>query len=130
MKKELPEIIKEVGFDFSWDEKKVWALELPTEELDTSELVWHFDIPFIWSKPNGFYGVKPSEVLNIPEQYPKEYQRTMDSDLAHPIDIMRWKGRWVILDGLHRLMKARVLGLDKVNVRKVSKDQIPLILKD
>ncbi len=31
MKKVLPKIIQEVGFDFHWSERKVWKLNYPTE---------------------------------------------------------------------------------------------------
>ena len=37
-KRKLPKIIKDVGFDFSWDESKVWALDVPVEEIDITEL--------------------------------------------------------------------------------------------
>ena len=35
---ELPKIIKDVGFEFSWDEPKVWALDIPVEEIPIKEL--------------------------------------------------------------------------------------------
>lgn len=129
MKKDLPKVIEEVGFDFNWDEKKVWALNLPVEEIDINELTWHFDVPFLWTKPNGYYDLKPSEVLANPEQYKDEYERTMKADLSHPIDVMEWRGHWLILDGLHRLMKASIQGQEKVNVRKVPQSAIPAISK-
>jgi len=129
MSREMPAIIKEVGFDFSWDEQKVWALDAPTEEMPINELAWHFDIPFIWSKPDGYYDVKPSEVISHPEQYLEEYERTMQADTAYPIDIMYWKKRWLILDGLHRLMRQAIEGKEVVKVRKIPETAIPLILK-
>lgn len=127
MDKDIPQIIKEVGFDFSWSEEKVWALELPTEEMGISEIIWHFDIPFLWE--NGVYNLKPQEVIDNPEAHKEEYERTMRADLIHPIDIMENKGRWLILDGLHRLMKASILGMSRVNVRKVPRERIPDIVK-
>lgn len=127
MNRQLPNIIKEVGFDFSWDERKVWALDIPTEEMPIHELTWHFDVPFIWSKPNGYYDVNPSEVIKKPDQHPEEYERTMLADTTHPIDIMFWKNRWLILDGLHRLMKQAIQGKEIVQVRKISETAIPLI---
>lgn len=130
MNRELPDIVKEVGFDFSWDERKVWKLDVPTENMPIAELTWHFDLPFIWSKPDGFYDVKPSEVIEHPEQHPEEYERTMRADTEHPIDIMFWKKRWLILDGLHRLMKQAIEGAEIVQVRKIPKTAIPLIRKD
>lgn len=130
MKREPPEIIERVGFDFSWDEKKVWRLDLPTEEMPIEELVWHLDIPFLWSEPDGFYDLKPRDVISNPKKYPEEYQRTLRADAGYPIDIMRWRGKWLILDGLHRLMKEFIDQKAVVIVRKVPESAIPFILKD
>jgi len=128
MYRKLPEIIKEVGFDFSWDEKKVWGLDFPTEEISIEDLTWHFDVPF-WSKLDGYYNLRPRQVLKHPKQHKEEYERTMHSDTTHPIDIMFWRGRWLILDGLHRLLKQAIEGKQVVQVRKIPKTAIPLIVK-
>lgn len=124
-----PQIIQDVGFDFSWDESKVWQLDLPTEEMPIDELTWHFDIPFLWSKPDGFYDINPRWVLEQPEKYPEEYQRTMQSDTTYPIDIMSWRGKWLILDGLHRLMKQSLEAKQTVKVRKIPESAIDKIKK-
>ena len=128
-KRHLPDIIARVGFDFDWDERKVWELEAPIEEMPLVELAWHFEIPFLQPGPNDHY-VTPNEVISQPEEYPGEYRRTMRSDTSYPIDIMRWKDRWVILDGLHRLMKESIAGTNTVRVRKIPIEAIPLILRD
>lgn len=128
MKNKLPQIIKDVGFDFNWSEEKVWALDVPVEEMDISELEWHFDIPF-WNTPNGYYDLTPNQVLEDQEKYKEEFERTMKTDLQYPLDIMFWKNRWLLLDGLHRLVKSKQLGLKMVKVRKISKELIPLISK-
>ncbi len=128
MKKELPKIIEDVGFDFHWDNSKVWALDIPVEDMDISELEWHFDIPF-WDKPNGYYDLKPNDVLSNPDLYKEEFERTMKADLSHPLDIMFWKERWLLLDGLHRLVKAKRLGYRNVKVRKIPVEAVPLITK-
>lgn len=127
--RELPAIIKEVGFDFNWDEQKVWELDVPVEEMPIDKLTWHFDVPFLWSKPNGYYDVKPCEVIEHPELYLEEFERTMQSDTNYPIDIMYWKNRWLILDGLHRLMKLSIEGREVVDVRKIPLAAISLIRK-
>ncbi len=126
--KKIPKIIKEVGFEFSWDEKKVWALNASEENIDIKELEWHFEIPF-WNSNNGCYDLKPKDVIDFPEKYQEEYDRIIKSDLKFPIDIMENKGRWVILDGLHRLTKSKIFGKDYVKVRKIPHDKIPKILK-
>jgi hypothetical protein len=124
-KKDFPKIIKEVGFDFDWDERKVWALKYPIEEINIGELTWHFDIPF-----HSVYNLSSSQIIKNPKKYKEEYKRTMNSNLDFPIDIMHNKGRWLILDGLHRLIKANILGMTKVKVRKIPRSEIPNILKE
>lgn len=125
----MPPIIREVGFDFSWEEEKVWKLDVPAEEMDIRELEWHFGIPFLWERP-GTYNLKPMDVIDDPRSHEEEHARMMRADLEYPIDIMENKGRWLILDGLHRLMKASVLGQEKVRVRKIPRGMIPEILEN
>src|SRR3989344_2961446 len=120
----LPEIIKEIGFDFNRDEEKVWALKYPVEEMNIDELTWHFNIPFHWHRGE-VYNLTSNEIINNPEKYPEEYGRCMKADLKYPIDIMQNKGRWLILDGLHRLMKAKIRALQTVKVRKIPRSEIP-----
>lgn len=127
MQKVKPKVIEDVGFDFSWSEKKVWALSYPVLEVPMKELRWHFDIPF-WNKPNGgYYDLTPNEVLANPEKYQEEYKRILNADLSHPVDIMTNKGRWLILDGLHRLVKFKMLNKDNIKVRKIPREAIPQI---
>ncbi len=128
MDRKMPALIEKIGFDFSWSEEKVWALDLPVEEMAVADLEWHLDVPFLWTD-GGYYDLKPIEVMENPETHEKEFRRTMDADLEYPLDIMFWKGRWLFLDGLHRLMKAKLLGHTKVKVRKVPPSAIPLIRK-
>ena len=128
-KQEIPEIIKEVGFDFRWEEEKVWKLSIPVTKIDISELTWHFDIPFHWHQ-GGVYNLKSRDIIDNPEKYKEEYERTMKADLKYPIDIMKNKWRWLILDGLHRLMKASILKMGKVNVRIIPREKISEIIKN
>lgn len=121
-----PEIIKNVGFDFSWSEKKVWALNISIEEIDINELTWHFDIPF-WNTTRGYYDLNPNQVILNQKLYKEEYNRVMIADLKYPIDIMFNKGKWLILDGLHRLVKAYILGIKNIKVRKIPRSKIPKI---
>ena len=125
----LPEIIKEVGFDFDWSNEKVWKLDIQPVEMDIKELEWHFDIPFHWHDGE-IYNLTSREILESPEKYPQEYQRTLKADLKYPIDVMKNKGRWLILDGLHRLMKASINKQEKVWVRIIPRERIADIKKN
>jgi len=128
MLKNLPDIIQKVGFDFEWDNKKVWQLDVPMTKMDIKELIWHFEIPFCRNQDDK-YSLTPSEIIKNPEMHKIEYERTMKADMQHPLDIMENKGRWLILDGLHRLMKAYVQGQKEVGVRVIPRDKISEILR-
>ena len=128
-KDQIPEIIKEVGFDFDWENEKVWSLNIPVTEMDIGELTWHFDIPFHWHK-GGVYNLKSREIIENPKEYQEEYDRTVKADMQYPIDIMENKGKWLILDGLHRLMKAYIKGMKKVRVRIIPRNKIAEIMKE
>ena len=121
--------IEEVGFDFAWDSKKVWALHEAKREMDIEELIWHFDIPFWEIKDTDDYNLTPWEVIKEPHIHSAHYKKIQQADLKYPIDIMKNKGRWLILDGLHRLMRAYIQGQKTVQVRKIPRDMIPKITK-
>lgn len=123
MTKEKPKLIQDAGFDFSWSPQKVWSLDVLVENMPLEDVAWHLGVPF-WNTSQGYYDLTPAQVMNDPETYKEEYDRAMGVDQSHPIDIMWNKGRWLILDGLHRLVKARIEGRRMVNVRKIPHSKI------
>ncbi|OGE20527.1 hypothetical protein A3A14_00500 [Candidatus Daviesbacteria bacterium RIFCSPLOWO2_01_FULL_43_38] len=122
MIQELPPIIQQVGFDFPFDfendPKKIWLIELPVFKIPIGRLTWHLETPF-WSSENGYYDLSPKQLLESPELSPYHYQKTITANLDYPIDYVFYKGRDKIIDGLHRLTKANILGMEKVLVREV-----------
>ena len=127
MEKILPDIIKQNCFDFWWDNQKVYQLNVPIEEIPVTELDWIFDLPF-WSNEGVNYILTPREFINNPTKYPTHKTRIEICDTAYPIDIMlNPNGKWLILDGLHRLVKMVIEGKKSVKVRKLSRELIPLI---
>lgn len=129
MNKTVPKIIKDNGFDFRWDNHKVWTLELPIEEIEVIELEWIFDIPF-WSDGTAYYNLTAKQVIENPDKYIEHEDRLEKCNTSYPIDIMKNSNdQWLILDGLHRLVKLVIYGNEIVKVRKVSRDLIPNILK-
>jgi len=124
-----PNSISEVGFDFNWDVKKVWALDIPISEMDIEDLIWHFQLPF-WEKDDtDDYNLTPQEVIDKKEGTKEHQKKIEEADLSYPIDIMENKGRWVILDGLHRLVKAYNSGMRKIKVRKIPREKNAEILR-
>lgn len=115
--------IAEVGFDFSWDEKKVWVLDEPVTNMSVADLAWHFDTPF-WNEGDDIYNLTPREVYENPGSHPVEWERIQRADTSHPLDVMENKGRWLLLDGLHRLTKLFLEGATEVKVRVIPRSRI------
>lgn len=124
----IPDSVLEYGFDFDWDEKDVWTLDYPTTKIGIEKLEWHFDVPF-WDYGDEYYNLTPNQVLEDKDKYIEQYNRIMNSDISYPIDVMENKERLVILDGLHRLVKCRILGYNEVNVRIIPREEINNIKK-
>lgn len=125
----IPESVLKYGLDFDWDEKDVWALDYPIEDMEIEMLEWHLSVPF-WNWANEWYVISPNDVIKNREYYKEQYDRIMASDIAYPIDIMENKGRFVILDGLHRLVKCKILGMNKVKVRIIPRNEIKNISRN
>jgi len=125
---QVPASVLEYGFDFDWDEQDVWKLDYPAQEISIDQLAWHFDVPFWWWDEVD-YSLTPQQVMDDPHRYQAQYDRIMASDECYPIDVMENKGRLVILDGLHRLVKQKIQGKDKVQVRIIPRSEIKNLAK-
>ena len=124
---ELPKEIREEGIDFHWDKYKLWALDIPIEDMDVSLLEWQLDLPF-WNHEGKKYNLHPRLVLENIELYPDHKDRVLNADIKYPIDIMEnQNGKLEILDGVHRLVRLMLEGNKKVKVCKIPRELIPLI---
>jgi hypothetical protein len=124
---ELPDALRGVLLDFHWDLGRLHALRLPERQVDVAELAWHLELPF-WAVDGRPFRVSPAEVAADPEAYGAQWERTMAADLSFPLDgRLRSDGRIVLLDGVHRLLKASVLGPPTVRVRILSESQFDAI---
>lgn len=86
--------------------------------MRVAELSWQLDLPW-WRHEGQFFVLRPREVLANPDRYREQFERTLVADLGHPIDLAWRRGRWFILDGVHRLLRAVQLERHNVAVRKV-----------
>lgn len=125
----IPEEVRAVGFDFSWSAEKVWALDLPVQEMSVKELTWHLDLPFL-DEGGKEYTLTPREVIEHPAAHAAEYERMLRAETNYPIEVMWNKERWVILDGLHRLMRIVCEGGETVRVRIVPREKVSDIVDD
>ncbi len=109
-------------FAFDWDNEKVRRLKVPVTRLAVARLAWNFDAPLLTGN------VSLRDVLANPGQHPEHTQRILKADTRYPLDVMFHKGRWMILDGMHRLAKLALLcGARQVRVRRIPESAIPKI---
>ena len=113
---------------FDWDNQRLWTLDLPVEDFPVERLRCHLELPW-WQGGAGSFTVRPADVLAEPRRYPHQYARTLNADLRFPLHITLNGGRWTIMDGIHRLAKAKLLELDAVPVRKVPASAFPRIAR-
>lgn len=123
---------EEHAFDLPFwrDNEKLWALDVPVEEMLVDELLWILDVPFLEDE-QGNIVLTAREVMDNLDQHPGHRKRLDACDTSFPLDIMKnKKGRWLTLDGLHRLMKLVMAGKINVRVRKIPPELIHLTARD
>jgi hypothetical protein len=124
---ERPSIFDGLLFDFWWDLDRLHALELPDASLPLTDLVWQLDLPW-WRDGQRSFRVSPRQVAADPARYRAQFNRTMASDLTWPLIVRRLPGQVVILDGVHRLLKAELAGVEELAVAVFDDSLIPSIL--
>lgn len=102
-----------------WTAAPSSALLLPVIEIELGLVAWQLDLPF-WPDDEGQpFRVRPLDVVDGPQ-----LDLVVDEDCATPLDVTWQNGRWVVLDGLHRLLKAARAGLTVVPARVVPPEAI------
>ena len=112
---DIPAALRGWLLPIAWDRERLWALDLPRRRLRLEELRWHFDLPW-WRKDGVWFRVTPREFLARPEAHPEHAGRVANADLAYPVHVVMRHGRWLILDGIHRLVKAEMTGSEDIAV--------------
>lgn len=112
--------------DFWWEIDKLHALDLPTRQVSREELDWQLDLPW-WNHEGIPFQLTPWQVAADPETYDVQFGRTMTADLSYPIIVREVDGQLVVVDGVHRLLKAVLTGLDQVTVAQFDDSLISAI---
>jgi hypothetical protein len=97
-----------------WDLARLHRLDLPVRSLPVAGLAWLLELP-LWQLDGVRFQVSPAEVRADPDRYPDHMNRAMAADLDHPVHVTGHRGRLVILDGYHRLLKAAIEGRARID---------------
>ncbi|HWE66754.1 MAG TPA: hypothetical protein VG298_08925 [Acidimicrobiales bacterium] len=123
---QMPESLKIALPLARWNIERLWALDLPVESVEVSGLIWQFDLP-LWQLDGRRFQLSPNEAIRDPVRFSAHIRRAMQSDLEYPIHLVEHDGRWVILDGLHRLLKSVLLGNDSLMAMRLSSEDLASI---
>jgi hypothetical protein len=115
----IPDIL---NTGFKTDEPKLWAIDIPIEEIPVSEIAHNLDIPYLEQEGTDDWNLTPRMLINNFDRETTHASRVEQVDLSYPIDIYNHKGTWIILDGVHRFTKAVRQGNKTIKVRRVTDD--------
>jgi hypothetical protein len=118
-----PEEIRRHMFDITWERADLFALPLPTETVSVARFLWQLELPY-WRDGEHHFAVAPAHVRRDPRSHAQQWKRTMDADLTFPIYVVDGPLQETILDGVHRLLKASVLGVERLPCRRLSQSAL------
>ena len=110
-----------------WQCGLLWVLDLPLAPVLIASMAWLFDLQ-IWHLDGVPYCLTPNTVRVHPARHREQYQRTLAADLTYRVHLSDLHGRWTVLDRLHRLLRAGMLGWADILARKVGADDYRRIL--
>lgn len=109
-----------------WDIDRLHGLDLPVRQVAVEDLAWLFNLP-LWQVNGTRFQVSPSQVRADPAQFPDHMRRVMPSGLDHPVHLTEHKGRLVVLDGYHRLLKAAIQGRAEIDAMILTQQDLESI---
>ncbi len=124
----LPSALQGIFFSFRWDKQALWRLPTAPQSIPFAELTWHLDLP-IWSThpPAPLFDLRPRAVIAHPHEHRDHWERIQAADTTFPIELFQHNGRWVIMDGYHRLAKLFVEDTNEILVRMHPDELLPLV---
>jgi hypothetical protein len=114
--------VQAVLLPHDWDLDRLLALDLPTAAVAVADYEWILDLPMWRDEQGRRFTVTPNQVRADPGGNLTQWHRTLRADLMRPVHVTPRERRSVIIDGIHRLLKAALLGQDSLPARVVSVD--------
>jgi len=119
----IPKALKEAGYEIYCDAERLGALDIPIINFEIKELIWNFDLP-LWGKDNESWNLTPRDVINKVPSSESQWRRVMGVDMKYPILIMKKNDKWLIVDGVYRLVKAYINGQKTISAKIVNENLI------
>lgn len=121
---------KEIDYDFKFDYKKLWGLDIGVEKMLISDLESNLDIAYLEIQGTDDWNLTLRQLIANPEAEPDHFDKIKKAEMKYPIEIYFFEGSWKILDGVHRFCKAILAGDETIMIRRVTDQMISKIIKD
>lgn len=125
-RKGVPAVLSEVYVDFYWSQRKLWTTDVPHTLVELKDVDWILSFPVWYCDPHPV----PADLIKDPTLDAEHWRRVMAANLSFPVHVMKWNGRLVILDGIHRLIQAKIRGIPKLLGKILTKEHVFEILPD
>ena len=125
---QIPTPLRPWLLPIDWDRERLWSLDLPLVRIGMEELRWHLMLPW-WRHDGAWFQITPRQFQAHPAAYPEHAERVASADLSYPLHVVPRRGRWLILDGIHRLTKAELLGREDIQVATLTPVHIATIAR-
>ncbi len=119
----IPKTLRDAGYEMCCDIAAIDTRDIPTTNLAIEDLVWIFDLP-LWGKDGEDWNLTPRDVINRVPGSANQWKRVEDADLAFPLLVCRKNNKWLVLDGVHRLVKMSLEGKTTVSVKILPDDTV------
>jgi hypothetical protein len=110
---QVPPSIQAIMPNVTWNRARLHALSLPVRHVPVAQLRWQLALPW-WRHGDRVFAITPNQVRDDPERFVVQWRRVLDADLDYPINLLERNGL-VLLDGVHRLLKADVLEMPTIS---------------
>ena len=123
MESKIPKSLKKAGYEIYCDAEKLGSLNIPLVDFEIGNLIWNFDLP-LWGKDGESWNLTPRDVINEISGSAGQRKRVESVDMTYPILVIEKNGKWLIIDGVHRLVKAYLDGQKTILAKIITQDLV------
>jgi len=124
MENKRPKILTDAGYEIYCDTIKLRELDLPVVDFVVDKLIWNFDLPF-WEKDGtDDWNLTPWDVINKIDGSAGHQKRVEKADPQFPILLLNKNNNWLIIDGVHRLVKVFQSEGKTIKAKIISADMV------
>lgn len=123
MEDKIPKILSDAGYEIYCDAEKLASLPIPVVDFEIKDLLWNFDLP-LWGTDGESWNLTPRDVINNVPGSAAQRKRVETVDMKYPILIHKKNEKWLIIDGVHRLVWAYLNGQQTIQTKIISEELI------